>query len=184
MAQSLENVHADDVEESRALLGEPTESRDSPIKQPTPTHRTRSSWPWIYVVLLLLGIAVISDIGEDLFTAPRIRLFESIACTDYYSRHDPSVLGPDGSVPERFCKIDPIQSTVASVLGWQLFFDSIPAILLPIPYGYLADTYGRKWILVLSLMGYVLTWASTLFVVRVIRSTRRPYGICANALSR
>jgi MFS family permease len=53
-------------------------------------------------------------------------------------------------------------------MGWQLFFDSIPAILLPIPYGYLADTRGRKWVLVLGLTGYTLSLASILFFVRAI----------------
>ncbi|KAG9240674.1 major facilitator superfamily domain-containing protein [Calycina marina] len=169
MAQHIKNDHDDEVEESRALLAPPTEIQDIPAKPQTLTHRPRSSWPWIYIVLLLLGLAVISDIGEDLFTAPRIRLFESIACINYYSRHNPSLLDPDGSVPERFCKVDPVQSKVASVLGWQLFFDSIPAILLPVPYGYIADTYGRKWVLVTALTGYALTWASTLFFVGVLQ---------------
>lgn len=130
-------------------------------------HRTRCSWPWIYVVLLCIVLAVISDVGESLYAAPRVRLFESVACTRYYLRHDPSLVDRAGSVPERLCKIDPVQDKVASVVGWQYFFDAIPAILLPIPYGYVADLRGRKWILVLALVGYTFSWASTLFFVRI-----------------
>lgn len=119
-------------------------------------------------MLLCIVLAVVSDVGESLYSAPRVRLFESVACTRHYLRHDPSLVDRDGSVPERLCKIDPVQDKVASVVGWQYFFDAIPAILLPIPYGYVADLRGRKWILVLALAGYTLSWASTLFFVGVL----------------
>ncbi|KAI1304371.1 major facilitator superfamily domain-containing protein [Xylaria venustula] len=133
-----------------------------------PSHQTRCTWPWIYVVLCCIAIAIVSEIGEYLYTAPRVRLFEAVSCTRYYLQHDPSVVRPDGSVPESLCKVNPVQDEVASILGWQLFFDSIPAIILPLPFGYLADTYGRKWILFTAMIGYTLTWASTLFFIGVL----------------
>ncbi|KAI1148904.1 major facilitator superfamily domain-containing protein [Nemania diffusa] len=144
--------------------------RDSVVKPPPspPSHQTRCTWPWIYVVLGCVALAIVSEVGEYLYTAPRVRLFESVSCTRYYLEHDPSVIRPDGSVPESLCKVNPVQDEVASVLGWQLFFDSIPAIILPLPFGYLADTYGRKWILFTAMIGYTLTWASTLFFIGVL----------------
>ena len=123
---------------------------------------------------MCIGMAVVSDIGECLFVAPRIRLFESVICTSFYRDTDPSVLGPGGEVPEKLCKIDPVQDQVASLLGWQYFFDSLPAILLPLPYGYLADKNGRKWLITLSLLGVTLSYAWTLVSVskqRLRRST-------------
>ncbi|KAM3442177.1 hypothetical protein MY4824_001189 [Beauveria thailandica] len=97
--------------------------------------------------------------GEAFFTAPRVRFLESVACSRYYARHDPSRVDRGGSVPERLCKIDAVQTEVASVMGWQLFFDRIPAILLPIPYGYLADIRRRKWMLIMGLTGYTMSLA-------------------------
>lgn len=128
-------------------------------------HRSRCTWPWIYVVALTIAIAIVSDIGENLYGAPRLRLFESVICTRHYLVHDPSRVDDHGAVPEQLCKIDPVQDKLAQVLGWQFFFDSVPAILLPIPYGYLADKYGRKWFLVLALAGLTLSYASTLYLV-------------------
>jgi hypothetical protein len=165
MAQQSGNRHENGDEESEPLLAS-SEARDIAAKSPPqPSHQTRCTWPWIYVVIGCITLAIVSEIGEYLYTAPRVRLFESVSCSRYYLQHDPSLVNPDGSVPEALCKIDPVQNEVASVLGWQLFFDSIPAILLPLPFGYFADKYGRKWILFSSIVGYTLTWVSTLVFV-------------------
>ncbi|KAF4343720.1 major facilitator superfamily transporter [Fusarium beomiforme] len=166
MHQHHENEHESHASERTALLSPQSEA----LRSITNTHRTRCSGPWIYVVLLCIVLAVVSDVGESLYAAPRVRLFESVACTRYYLRHDPSLVDRHGSVPERFCKINSVQDKVALVVGWQYFFDAIPAILLPIPYGYVADLRGRKWILVLALVGYTLSWASTLFFMLTIFS--------------
>ena len=188
MSQHVENGHEEataTATEATLLLSpqptEPTDIQGGPAKPIASARRTRCSRPWIYVVLICIVLAVVSDIGESLYTAPRVRLFESVACTRYYLRNDPSLVDRDGSVPERFCKIDPVQSKVASVLGWQLFFDAVPAILLPIPYGYLADSRGRKWILVIALIGYTMSWASTLLFVRITNvAPSTPYATRSN----
>jgi hypothetical protein len=171
MHQHRENGH-ENASERTALLSPQAEAPNGVPRSivNVNAHHTRCSWPWIYVVLLCIVLAVVSDVGESLYAAPRVRLFESVACTRYYLRHDPSLVDRDGSVPERLCKIDSVQDKVASVVGWQYFFDAIPAILLPIPYGYVADLHGRKWILVLALVGYTLSWASTLFFVSIAKA--------------
>ena len=96
---------------------------------------------------------------------PKVRLFEFVICTNHYLREDPSLVGRDVSVHVNFCKVDSVQDKLAMILGWQYTFDSIPAILLAVPYGYLADKHGRKYITVLSMMGYALSWVWTLFIV-------------------
>lgn len=178
MARGMENSDGEPIaDESRPLLSSrPTDLRGDAAEPAEPIllkRRTRCSWPWTVVVLLCMCLAIVGDIGETLYTAPRVRLFESVACTQYYLKNDPSLVNPDGSVPERFCKIDSVQSKVASVLGWQLFFDSIPAIILPVPFGYIADSYGRKWVMVLALLGYAVSWAWTLFSVCILSNMQR-----------
>ena len=42
---------------------------------------------------------------------------------------DPSVITPDGTVPENICKIDEIQSQLAFLNGWKSFFDLVPGLL-------------------------------------------------------
>lgn len=154
------------AEETRPLLTSPTtEPHHKAIYH---HHATRCSWPWLRIVAFALAIAVVCDVGESLYVAPRIRLFESVVCRDYFLRHDPSLVDRDGGVPEHWCKVDAVQAKVASILGWQFFFDSVPAILLPIPFGYVADKHGRKWVLTLAMFGYFLSYAWTLLAVSVV----------------
>ncbi|KAJ9498436.1 hypothetical protein H2202_006123 [Exophiala xenobiotica] len=156
--------------EARPLLSPVLDAQEPAIGPPSASsksvhHFTRCPWPWMHVVALVIIIAVVSDIGESLYAAPRVRLFESVVCTRYYVYEDPSLVHRHGHhVPEHLCKVNPVQDELASVLGWQLFFDSIPAILLPVPYGYLADTRGRKRILIMAMVGYTLSYVWTLFV--------------------
>jgi MFS family permease len=149
-----------DISAQRSMLaGEvaPLLPSASPADRPsTQYHRTRCTWPWLRVVALAIALAIVSDIGEDLYAAPKVRLLESAACAEYYTQHDSSLLS--SAIPEHLCKLEPIQDRLAGLLGWQLFFDSIPAILFPIPFGYLADQRGRKWILALALTGFTLSY--------------------------
>ena len=109
------------------------------------------SLPWIYFVALCIVVIITADMANSLVQAPRIRLYESIVCTRYYAANEPSLVGKDGSVPEELCKLNLIQDEITMVLGWQIMFENVPSILLAIPYGSLAEMYGRKWILVLAL---------------------------------
>lgn len=167
----------EEVDETRPLLSSSTTTRDTANNTAaTPIHRSRCSWPWTHVVGLVLCIAVFADIGESMFLAPRMRLYESVICSEYFSQSNPSLIEPDGTIPEKICKVTPVQEQLATLLGWQSFIDSIPAILLPIPFGYLADKYGRKWIMALGLIGFTLSYAWAEFVVSLPCS--HPYFCC------
>lgn len=154
------------IHEVTPLLASSDATHDAPFDKPL-QPRTRCTWPWKRVVALCAALVIAANIADYLQKAPRIRLFESVICSSHWLHVDPSVVRPDGSVPEALCKVDLVQDKLAKILGWQLFFDSIPAILLPIPYGYLADKYGRKWILVTSIVGIMTALAFVLFVVSV-----------------
>ncbi|KAM3456122.1 hypothetical protein MY3296_001991 [Beauveria thailandica] len=57
--------------------------------------------PEFSVVAILVCLVLNADMGEAFFTAPRVRFLESVACSRYYARHDPSRVDRGGSVPER-----------------------------------------------------------------------------------
>jgi hypothetical protein len=160
-------VYVNGDHESEAI-GESTSLLTSQQAPPKPTELSgsRSKWLWTHVVALCITISIIVDIGEQLFMAPKVRLYESIACAAHYLHHNSSLVGKDGFIPEKLCKVNPVQEKIAMILGWQDCFDSIPALLLPVAYGHLADTYGRKWTTLLAFLGYSLASAWKLFVVR------------------
>lgn len=134
--------------------------------------------------LLCFVIIVTVDMAAYLTSAPQVRLFESIVCLDYYRANDPGIIGRDGSVPEEYCKIDSVQSEIAMLNGLQTLFSNIPGmpnsrkkyilhmltgtiivgVILAIPFGVLADRFGRRFILVLTILGLTLSSAWVLFV--------------------
>lgn len=90
-------------------------------------------------VYILGGITMILfEFAEFMMVVPRVRLYESIACSHFYQAHEPSLMGAGGSVPERLCKNEEVQSEVALLIGNQLFFDAIPGIVM------LADLTGTS----------------------------------------
>lgn len=140
----------------------PRESSDEEglpfLDQPTP-GKTK---PWVIMVILAFALVAIIDMGAFLGEAPRTRVFEANICLGYYRESDPSVIGKDGTVAEKLCKVDAVQQNMAMIFGWQEMFDAIPSIFLAIPFGVLADKVGRKWIFTASLMGLQLNSAWTL----------------------
>ncbi|PGH13869.1 hypothetical protein AJ80_06138 [Polytolypa hystricis UAMH7299] len=118
--------------------------------------------PVVFVALCLIILLVIDFCGALTIT-PQTRIYEAIVCRKYYDEHLPEQFPYGEEIPEEQCKIAAVQGEVALVNGLQTSFDAIPSILLSVSYGRLADSprYGRKLILILSLVGVLLDsyWA-------------------------
>ncbi|KAL9084966.1 MAG: hypothetical protein Q9165_007832 [Trypethelium subeluteriae] len=107
----------DESTEQTELLPDTEESNLIPTAQAANSTRV--------VFLIALAVVVLGG-GEVLIANPRIRLFESIICREYYDKHETSMVKGSGWLPEHLCKIEPVESGVALLMGWQDFFDSIP----------------------------------------------------------
>ncbi|KAF2183449.1 MFS general substrate transporter [Zopfia rhizophila CBS 207.26] len=145
------------IEEDAPLLS-PVESLAPRIELPK-----KKSKPWILLVVLAFFLVAAIDIGAFLAEAPKTRVYEANLCLRYYEKHDPSKI-KNGNVDEILCKIDPVQEKMAMIMGWQDLWDSIPGIVLALPFGGLADKYGRKWIFTMSLIGLQLNSAWILLI--------------------
>lgn len=84
-------------------------SEDSP---PVGRHRPRK--PPRSAIAALLALLLLVNLAASLYQLPLNRVVERRLCQEYYSEHDPSVIGPDGNVKEELCKVDPVQQG----LGW------------------------------------------------------------------
>jgi MFS family permease len=142
---------------------------------PIPELPPKKKKPWILLCVLVFFLIACVDVGAYLAEAPKTRVYEANLCIRYYEKHDPSKIGPDGSVVEELCKIDTVQQKMASIFGWQETFDAIPSILLALPYGALADKKGRKWVFVAALVGLQLnsTWILLICTFFMERKARR-----------
>lgn len=95
-----------------------------------------------------------------LLNLPLNRIIEARYCKQYYLRHDPSVIDPNGEVPEKLCKISPVQEK----LVWleSALFVALTAcdIVAAIPLGSISDRLGRKPIICSNVVASiaVFTW--------------------------
>lgn len=120
--------HLDSCDETSPLLGFsllPNESSSTVSVAPS-----LSQWQRIRVITLCAIATLILDFGVTVIAAPKVRMFESIICNNYYRSLDDSMLhstmyGRDG-ISEDQCKIPPVQSALANIIGWQVLFDGIP----------------------------------------------------------
>ncbi|KAF9891653.1 hypothetical protein FE257_003665 [Aspergillus nanangensis] len=128
----------------------------------------------LMITLFTMILAV--EVGIVMAGGPMTRIYESIACREYFAQYDPSQIGSNGEVEESLCKIKEVQTELAAVKGYMEFFDGILSIFLAIPYGLLADRKGRKPTLCLSIPGFALNclmmfvvmWYSDIFPLRTV----------------
>lgn len=128
-------------DEHAPLLGEHEAGHDDHPKI-TSLHRRRP-------LLLVCLCVVAADFGNYLGYAPHIEILESIICRQARASNSFRVDGDN-------CKSPQVQGELALINGWKATFDQLPGILLALPYGFAADSIGRKPILAFSLIGLIL----------------------------
>jgi len=69
------------------------------------------------------AIILVLNLAFYAMAAPIVRIFELSVCREYYFVHNPSMVGGDGFVEEKFCKVDEIQKvawllTINGMLGF------------------------------------------------------------------
>lgn len=117
------------------------------------------------LLITLFAVVVAVDMGIGMSDNPMFRIFESITCRKYYLQQDPGRIEADGQVKEEFCKVTEVQSEVAAVKGYFELFEGILCLLLAIPYGLMADRYGRKPTVCLVIPGYMISVVITFVVL-------------------
>ncbi|KAF2671368.1 MFS general substrate transporter [Microthyrium microscopicum] len=113
-------------------------------------------WQKFSTLYIISMFALIIDISFGMMITPMSRLLELGVCRNFYAIHDPSVIQPGGDVLEQLCKIAPVQSKLAEINGILGMLGALPGLLFSIPYGIMADTYGRKVISAVSIVGLSL----------------------------
>ncbi|KAF2175188.1 major facilitator superfamily transporter [Zopfia rhizophila CBS 207.26] len=115
------------------------------------------------VLLIFLLLSIIS-LAMRLLNLPLNRVIELRYCKEYYQQHEPSVVGPDGNVPEELCKIDGVQKKLAWLEGVIETSLVVCDLVVTIPFGSISDRLGRKIILVLNTLAITVLFAWLLLV--------------------
>ncbi|KAH8879335.1 MFS general substrate transporter [Thozetella sp. PMI_491] len=125
-------------EETPLLAG----AADEPDEDPRALYRQN-------VIILVFAILFMLELGATTFTPPLNEIIEDVLCRSYH----PEAYGSLADQRDEICRSDDVQDSLAMIRGWSAAFDCIPGILTSIPYGILSDSWGRRPILILSLIG-------------------------------
>jgi len=155
-------LYDEDVEpasETSPLVSNGRESRDS-HESATPAPQEPHPHPKFLRVAALVIVAVfLIETASYMSKAPLMRLLEDVICRSYYESTQPGqrpTFDLSLPIPEAECKSPWVQSKLAKLRGWDTVISCIPGVLLSVPYGVLADKRGRKFVLILALVGVIL----------------------------
>lgn len=167
---------------SRRVLRTPSPPlRRASIPLSTVVGHKRAIWP---LVLLL----VLVHLSAVLYTLPLNRVIELRLCQAHYELRDPLAIQPDGSIPEKLCKIDDVQRRLAWLQGtmettlvvcgmWVLMkvvlldlferaanHDADTVLIdfiVTIPFSFVAERWGVKIVLLCNLVPriFMSAWA-------------------------
>ncbi|KAI0446910.1 MFS general substrate transporter [Xylaria telfairii] len=137
-----------------------------PQQQQRPTRHSPRALPTI----ISTAVAILTlNVGSYIALVPTVAILESIICKKFYENTPISPIGDH-------CKVEAVQSEVAYINGWKDAFEMVPAILLAVPYGALADRIGRKKVFLLAVLGCFVNdvwirlvfWFPNIFSVRAV----------------
>lgn len=82
------------------------------------------------IIICVFALQFLFSFAKHIVEVPAIRLYEIAICNKYYRTHDIDngngafIIAQD--IPERLCKVAPVQETLAAVVGWKFSFDALP----------------------------------------------------------
>ncbi|KAI1745725.1 major facilitator superfamily domain-containing protein [Xylaria scruposa] len=134
-----------EVDERTSLIPRSDEIRDGSdvCRQPS---KTQSAYA---VTIAISAMLMLANFSSVITIAPRLAIFEDVICRQYYGDRTDIAGAPD-------CKIGPVQSEVAFINGWEKTLSLLPGLALSIPYGALADRFGRSKVLTLAFCGVIM----------------------------
>lgn len=147
-------VPGHDIEEREPLL--------APNGQPPPyteatTAANASESAYLRVLMVGYAIFTLSQFHANIFNTAMKQLVEGNLCRSF----NDNVTDP---TKDPRCKGEQTQAELSLIFSMESTFELIPGLLLSIPYGMVADVYGRRIVAFLSILGCVFYAAAEAFV--------------------
>nr|XP_036589095.1 MFS multidrug transporter [Colletotrichum truncatum]KAF6800737.1 MFS multidrug transporter [Colletotrichum truncatum] len=117
--------------------------QDIPNGHSVGSKNIRSFFLCIFALELCVKFAV------TLLELPMIGLVELMVCQRY-----PNVGAQD--IHDEACKIPIVQNKLAQIIGYKTTLDALPCLLTVLPYGYISNFRGRRFVILLQISGRLL----------------------------
>ena len=95
------------------------------LAPPVKSRRNGRNLPIFHPVNYCMLLYFLVEMYDLISDAPLTALLEQNLCREYYTKHDPSQIVPGGSLDERLCKLNAVQSELAVVRGWSLALNAL-----------------------------------------------------------
>lgn len=138
-ATTSEQRGKDTMTETEPLLPsqEPDESSSAEVDEKLRKH----------VVVVGFVLMVLADFSGFLMDVPQTSILEDVICHRHYASR--SYIVDD-------CSIAPVQAELAMLTQFLNTANLLPGFLVAIPFGLLADRWGRRPVLVISMLGMLI----------------------------
>ncbi|KAH9889144.1 major facilitator superfamily domain-containing protein [Xylariomycetidae sp. FL2044] len=117
------------------------------------TDEGAKSWRWD-IVIICSAMVFLTLVGQNTMGPAKAKIMEENICRELHPDID---IAADAALDDSVCRGPEVQGKIAMLNGWTLAIECIPGLLLAIPYGAAADRFGRKPILRLAYLGFILT---------------------------
>ncbi|EXV03955.1 MFS transporter [Metarhizium robertsii] len=141
--------------EQQPLIKTDSHSNNDDAQAQAP-HGSKSAFRPSSAVTACFALNILLEVGLYLIAIPMNQVLEGIIC------HNVSPAAPGPS--DARCKDTTVQSELSFIRGWQVTFDTIPGLVTAVPYGIMADAYGRELVLGLSVLGGAMAGSFTVLV--------------------
>ncbi|KAF2856680.1 hypothetical protein T440DRAFT_5780 [Plenodomus tracheiphilus IPT5] len=113
-----------------------------------------SIWPLICLLILV-------HLASVLYSLPLNRVIELRLCQQHYEHNDPSLIQPNGFIPEKLCKINDIQRQLAWLQGIMETTLVVCDFAVTIPFSFIAERWGVRCVLWCNLVPriFMSVWA-------------------------
>lgn len=109
----------------------------------------------------LISLLILVHLASVLYSLPLNRVIELRLCQQHYEHNDPSSIQPDGSIPEKLCKIDNVQRQLAWLQGSMETALVVCDFVVTIPFSFIAERWGVRFVLWCNLVPriFMSAWA-------------------------
>jgi hypothetical protein len=155
---------------------DPTLESCSAQSKSTFAHQVLHHWQRWKVLYLGILLIVSVDTSGSVGIAPGMRLLEDLVCRQFQQNHGRN------DMSEELCGLPEVQERLAKVRGVLNMLEALPGetmhpsaslpemltthpgMVLAVPYGVLADTRGRRFVLALGIIGGMMAYSWALLV--------------------